>query len=162
MLCLPGSARPRSSSRSSAIVGFLVLVLLTSACASTGPKPGTGAIAFRLHWTGVADLDLYVLSPLGERIDFIQRQVASGGVLDIDCNVGMQKCARPMENVFWPRGNAPKGSYQYWIVVANTEGLDEADTYRLQVLVRGEPVTEWQGTLGQLLAGRLRANVDYS
>lgn len=150
------------SRRSPTTVLLFVLVLFAAGCASTGPKPGTGAIAFRLHWTGAADLDLYVLSPLGERIDFIQRQVASGGVLDIDCNVGGEPCASPMENVFWPRGDAPKGSYQYWIVVANTEGLEEADTYRLQVLVRGQPVTEWQGTLGQLLTDRLRANVDYS
>lgn len=64
----------------------LAAALLLGACASAGVRPGTGNLTFRLTWDGRADLDLYVLSPLGERIDFITRRVASGGTLDVDCN----------------------------------------------------------------------------
>lgn len=110
------------------------MALLPSACASGRVRPGTGDISFRLTWTGTADLDLYVLSPLGERVDFIRRRAASGGALDVDCNVhGTEPCAVPMENIFWPKRAAPPGKYLFWAAVANHQGLLPEDTYRLEV-----------------------------
>ena len=128
----------------------LGLVLLSNACASTAPQPGTGEVAFRVTWTGIADLDLYVRSPLGERVDFLNRQVDSGGILDVDCNAGTSVCSLPMENIFWPRRKAPPGRYKYWIVVANPAGLEPSDTYYLRAFARGEIVSERRGKLSEL------------
>jgi len=117
--------------------GWLVLgVLLLVGCAS-GPRPGTGDISFRLLWTGRSDLDLYVRSPLGERIDFVRRTSDSGGMLDVDCNVESvietNVCSEPMENIFWPKGTAPEGEYRFWVVIADPKGLLETDVYKVEV-----------------------------
>ena len=138
----------------------LGLALLSVACASTTAQPGTGHVTFRLTWTGLADLDLYVRSPLGERVDFLHREVDSGGALDIDCNVRAFLCAHPMENIFWPRGTAPPGSYKYWVVIANPAGLQMSDTYYLRALVRGEVVSEQRGRLTELEEQPLTAWID--
>jgi len=129
---------------------LVCLALLVVACASTAVRPGTGHLTFRLTWTGPADLDLYVQSPLGERVNFLHREVGSGGALDVDCNVGEVLCPDPMENIFWPRNGAPTGSYRYWVVIANPDGLQPSDTYHLKVLVRGELVAERGGPIAEL------------
>ena len=128
----------------------LGLAMLAVACASTGVRPGTGHLTFRLTWTGLADLDLYAQSPLGERVNFLHREVDSGGTLDVDCNVGEFLCTHPMENIFWPRKAAPPGSYKYWVVISNPAGLQPSDTYYLRVLLRGEVVSEQRGSLTEL------------
>ncbi len=129
---------------------LLVIALLVVACASTAVRPGTGHLTFRLTWTGPSDLDLYVQSPLGERVNFLHREVGSGGTLDVDCNVGEVVCPNPMENIFWPRNGAPTGSYRYWVVVADADGLQPSDTFHLKVLVRSELVAERGGPITEL------------
>jgi hypothetical protein len=101
-------------------------------------------------WEGDADLDLYVTSPLEEPINFVHRSSESGGQLDIDCNAAPDRmCARPIENVFWPTGRAPAGSYQVWVELANVPSGEKpaarfAETgvdFALQIL-RGTRVVE--------------------
>jgi len=128
----------------------VLLAVAAGACASAGPRPGVGDISFRLAWEGEADLDLYVISPLGERIDFLHREVESGGRLDIDCNVTVSepapaagglvtvvprkvRCPQPLENVYWPEGAAPPGSYRVQVVLADGDGALDSDRYRLEV-----------------------------
>ena len=115
----------------------LLPTLLLVACASSGPKPGVGDISFRLLWTGQSDLDLYVRSPLGERIDFVRRSSESGGMLDVDCNVQSvietNICSEPMENIFWPKGTAPEGEYRFWAVIADPRELRDEDVYKVEV-----------------------------
>lgn len=123
---------------------------MAAGCASRGPVPGTGDIAFRLTWEGEADLDLYVVASDGERIDFIHRRAASGGVLDIDCNVTIAtpgahdpesapveyrklRCPHPIENVYWPKGRAPEGLYRVQVLLADAAGARTEDAYRLDV-----------------------------
>jgi hypothetical protein len=116
---------------------LVLLLFLLTGCASSGPKPGTGDISFRLLWTGQSDLDLYVTSPLDERIDFVRRSSRSGGLLDVDCNVQTvietNLCSEPMENIFWPRGAAPEGEYRFWAVIADPHGLQEEDVFKVEV-----------------------------
>ncbi|MGA7615216.1 MAG: hypothetical protein WBX15_08540 [Thermoanaerobaculia bacterium] len=133
--------------RSALFIAVIGGLLLTS-CASTG-RPGTGDLSFRITWTGRADVDLYVESPLREPVNYVQNRAASGGWLDIDCNVhGVSMCGTPMENVFWPRGRAPKGTYRFWVQLSNPEGLTPDDRYTLEVR-RGERVV-WS-TQGQVV-----------
>lgn len=115
---------------------LLALLLAFAGCAS-GPRPGTGDISFRLLWTGESDLDLYVRSPLGDRVDFVRRVSESGGTLDVDCNVAnaieTNLCSEPMENIFWPRGSAPAGEFRFWAFVADPKGLKPEDVYKVEV-----------------------------
>lgn len=145
-------ARRSATSR----MALFVFVLCAEACASAAPapRPGTGDISFRLTWDGEADLDLYVASPLGEMVDFHNRSVLSGGALDVDCNVrqtdSVYMCPEPMENIFWPRGMAPPGTFQYWAVLAYPREADPKDEYLLQVRIGERLVGEHAGRVADL------------
>jgi uncharacterized protein YfaP (DUF2135 family) len=126
-------------------------------CVSSARRAaGTGDIAFRLLWQGPVDLDLHVTSPLDETIDFVRRTSESGGRLDVDCNAAPDRmCPRPIENVFWPAGKAPPGTYEVWVELANLPGRkEEAERFvevgvelRLQILRGTEVVDERTGRL---------------
>lgn len=74
---------------------------------------GTGDVEVTLSMTEATDLDLYVADPNGAVVYYGNRDVLSGGHLDLDANAG---CGSNMgvnhEHVFWPRGRAPAGTYQ--------------------------------------------------
>ena len=129
---------------------LLTVTSLSAGCASTDLRPGTGDLSFRLTWTGSADLDLYVRSPLGERIYFLDRQAPSGGKLDVDCNVRGRLCPEPMENIYWARGAAPTGTYEYWVIIAQQEGMTEDDSYRVEVRRTKRVVQANEGSVQQL------------
>jgi len=90
-------------------------LLLLTACVSTAPRPGTGDVSFRLRWeSDRADLDLAVREPEGPWVDFTVRRSEQGGLLDVDCNASPREiCRHPIENVFWPAGEAPEGRYRF-------------------------------------------------
>jgi hypothetical protein len=141
------------------LLAFAIPVALASACASSARRnAGTGDIAFRLLWEGPADLDLYVISPLDEPIDFTRRVCESGGQLDVDCNAAPDRmCARPIENVFWPVGRAPSGEYRVWVQLANVPSGEEAAAelswtgvdFRLQILRGARVAQELPGHLSE-------------
>lgn len=87
----------------------------TTVPATTSPEPvlGTGDIQFTLRWSSTADLDLAVLDPNGEEINFDQPMSSSGGQLDVDSNAICDSAVtNPVENIFWPAGASPMGTYQ--------------------------------------------------
>lgn len=154
------------------------LALVAGACASRGPRPGVGDISFRLAWEGEADLDLYVISPLRERIDFLHREVPSGGRLDVDCNVTVSepvpvadgqstlvprklRCPRPLENVFWPDGAAPPGDYRVQVLLADGEGALGTDRYRLEVRLGRAVVWSDEGPVLEVATEPLHRLVAY-
>lgn len=75
---------------------------------------GTGDVQVTLRWSNLNDLDLHVIDPAGEEIYFQRRTSASGGRLDVDSNAGCvnNMTERPVENIFWGAGQAPRGQYQ--------------------------------------------------
>jgi hypothetical protein len=117
-------------------------------CTSTKLRPGTGDIAFRLRWSGPADLDLRVEDPNGHELSFIQRRCEGDGVLDIDCNATPEEiCRQPIENIYWAPGRAPEGVYRYKAVFFNVhEDVSTAD-YELQVLLGDQVVERRSGLL---------------
>lgn len=148
---------------------FLRLALVAAvfaslaSCASAPAGPGNGDIAFRLVWTGNADLDLYVVSPLGERVDFTTRSVGSGGTLDVDCNVRNNQCAAPMENVFWPRYLAPQGEYRYAVNDATEEGIEpDAGAWVLEIRVRNRVVKQHSGTTVSLRKSIFQEKISFT
>ena len=68
---------------------------------------GHGDVQITLTWDNGADLDLHVIDPNGEEIYFYHPYSASGGILDVDDTNGYGP-----ENIFWPQGEAPEGTYR--------------------------------------------------
>ena len=117
-------------------------------CASTRLRPGTGDIALRLIWSGTDDLDLHVEDPKGHQLDFLRRECEGGGILDIDCNASPEEiCNRPIENVYWPEGEAPDGAYRFSAVLFNASETTKSVDFRLQVLLGEAVVREETGCL---------------
>lgn len=145
------------------LVLVAAIVAALSSCASTPAGPGSGDISFRLVWTGSADLDLYVVSPLGERVDFMTRSVRSGGTLDVDCNVRNNQCPAPMENVFWPRHMAPQGDYRYTINEATEEGVEpSAGAWVIELRVLGRVVKQHSGTTASLRRSIFQEEISFA
>jgi hypothetical protein len=88
-----------------------------------GQSLGGGDIQATLRWSGAADLDLHVLDPAGEEVYYGHVTAASGGHLDHDANAGCNGIAdddNPVENIYWPTGGAPSGSYTVFVKVYDT------------------------------------------
>ncbi|MCP5158838.1 MAG: hypothetical protein H6974_01685 [Gammaproteobacteria bacterium] len=72
----------------------------------------TGEITATLLWNGKADLDLVVYCPSDQMLDY-QNPQECGGTLDVDANTARGSLSdRPVENVFWPAGQAEPGTYR--------------------------------------------------
>jgi len=111
-----------------------LLPLLAAGCSATR-RAGTGDVAFRLVWDGTSDLDLLVEDPGGTCIFWGRRESPLRGVLDVDCNAGTQRvCDHPIENVFWPTGVAPTGTYRVWVRAHALLPAEAPLAYQLQVL----------------------------
>jgi hypothetical protein len=126
-----------------------LLLVASSICwlaCSAHPRAGTGDVAFRLTWRGISDLDLMVVDPDDNCIFFGNRQPASGGILDVDCNAGAVPCERPIENVFWPSTSAPAGTYRVWVHAHSLLPAEAPLAYELQVLRGERAIFEHAGT----------------
>lgn len=75
-------------------------------------KVGTGDVQVSLSWDTATDVDLHVVDPLGEEIYYKSKKSISGGVLDLDSNAGCNIDNINNENITWPKGKAPKGTYK--------------------------------------------------
>ncbi|MDA8020996.1 MAG: hypothetical protein MPN21_26460 [Thermoanaerobaculia bacterium] len=171
------------------LVGSLVvtsglLFCLLSGCAST--RPGTGDLSFRLLWDGSADLDLHAEDPhgrhVGTQMSFASAQDAAAlrrqlaeytrleneldhvpkGILDVDCNADPERmCKRPIENIFWPTGTAPRGTYEVWVHHFQNVTGDDGVPYFLEIR-RGERVVQTiRGTVAEDDPTSERISVDY-
>jgi hypothetical protein len=89
------------------------------------PELGTGDVQVTLRWSSTADLDLAVNDPAGGQIDFENRTSPSGGQLDVDSNADCATATTsPVENVFWPAGQAPDGEYRLTVTYYDVCGAD--------------------------------------
>jgi hypothetical protein len=111
---------------------------------------GTGDVQVTLEWGSEADLDLHVIEPDGTEIYFGNRgPTTTGGELDVDANAA---CGNPdgfpggVENVFWPPGEAPSGSYQVFVVGYDTSCGD--GSYTLTIRAEGQDEQVHTGTVG--------------
>ncbi len=116
--------------------------------AQVPPTLGTGDIQVTLRWTTTDDVDLAVSDPSGDVLAYYNRAVASRGQLDVDANAGCsEQNTSPIENVFWPAGQAPQGQYSIEVNLFTRCG-SSADPipFNLTVLVQGTTRTI-QGTV---------------
>lgn len=76
----------------------------------------SGEVQFSLVWESKTDLDLHVITPIGERIFYKSRVGASRGELDVDRNANSRKLTNePVENVRWLEGDPISGRYTVWV-----------------------------------------------
>lgn len=89
-----------------------------TALSTTVTVVGTGDVQVTLSWDVDSDVDLHVVAPGGEELFYGRRRGASGGELDLDSNAACRIDGVRNENITWPTGRAPRGSYtvrvDYW------------------------------------------------
>jgi len=126
-------------------------ITFTNDCDGTfegGSQGQTGDVSFRLTWTGPQDLDLHVIEPSGERIYYSNSTSATNGQLDVDSNAGCgSESPSPTENIFWPEGSAPRGTYEFWADLwSNCSGTD-TPAYTLRVFEGDTVVQTYTGNI---------------
>lgn len=106
---------------------------------------GTGDVQVTLTWSKSVDLDLHVTDPGYEEIYYNNDESSSGGKLDIDNKCSNFVMGKP-ENVFWPTGGAPSGTYK--VVVRYYTSCDDSGSvpYTVRVVAKGQ-VSTYSGTL---------------
>ncbi|NJL22450.1 MAG: hypothetical protein HC895_19200 [Leptolyngbyaceae cyanobacterium SM1_3_5] len=107
------------------------------------PTLGTGDIQVTLRWTTSDDLDLAVSDPQGQTVTYFNRQVQSGGQLDVDANAGCSSSTTsPIENIFWPPSQAPQGNYQVVVnLFTRCQPSSSPIPFTLTLLVQGTTQT---------------------
>jgi hypothetical protein len=109
----------------------------------------SGDVQVSLIWFNKNDLDLHCIDPYGFEIYNKEghRRSPSGGELDVDAN-GLTPdgrdsplTAEPVENIYWPTGGAPPGTYKVYVDFSRyrpAEGAPQTTTYKLSVLHGGK------------------------
>ncbi len=100
-------------------------------------RVGTGDVQVSVWWDAPSDVDLHVIDPSGEEVFFANTQSASGGTLDLDSNPACNLDNINNENIVWPTGGAPTGSYTVNLVYFADCGVPESN-YIVTVQVVGK------------------------
>jgi hypothetical protein len=106
---------------------------------------GTGDVQVTVQWNTAADVDLHVRDPYGELIYYGDPTSASGGRLDVDSNFPCGTNMFYVENVYWPSGRAPAGTYQVLVDVLSLCG-GGTPTWTLTARVNGAVVLTRSGS----------------
>jgi hypothetical protein len=106
---------------------------------------GTGVVQVSVSWNTDADVDLYVIEPLGFEIYYSQDTSPNGGSLDLDSNAACSGDNVRNENITYPN-TAPAGTYT---VKVNLWDDCEAPTtdYVVTVRRRDQAPLTFTGTL---------------
>jgi hypothetical protein len=72
---------------------------------------GTGDVQVTATWDAASDVDLHVQEPNGNEVFWQAPTSSTGGALDLDSNPGCVIDNRNAENIRWPAGQAPSGTY---------------------------------------------------
>lgn len=105
-----------------------------------------GEVNVSLMWNNFNDLDLAVIDSFGDQINFNRRSSPSGGRLDVDMNAN-SRSRTPIENISWPAGKAPPGTYRVLVALYDVKERSNAPTpFTVTVTVMGQR-TVHQGVL---------------
>jgi hypothetical protein len=107
----------------------------------------SGAVQVTLGWSTGADIDLYVTDPFGEELSYRNTSVGSGGTLDRDAR-GACTNGQTTENVYWPAGAAPRGTYRIAAHYFNDCQAGGATEVVLSIMVGGRALGVYQYNLG--------------
>ncbi|MDR2824077.1 MAG: hypothetical protein LBB41_02630 [Prevotellaceae bacterium] len=110
------------------------------------PTPTTGDVQFLLKWNNYNDLDLSCIDPSGATISYMRRESPTGGILEIDMNVGDNRSLEPIENIYWQAGNAPAGTYKVYLTYYAIHDNVDDTPYSIKVKY-GDTVEDFNGTI---------------
>jgi len=112
----------------------------------------TGDVQISIAWEGINDIDVHVqVEPfhvgMASIISWMNRQGLCGGMLDVDANAFMLT-QKPVENIFWAKGQAPYGRYTIAVHHFRSRTGQFSTPVEVAVLVDGElkrfyPVTTY-------------------
>lgn len=105
-----------------------------------------GDVQISLMWSNVNDLDLHVVPPSGERINFAHKRSRCGGELDVDMNAGTQS-DEPVENVYWALNGGPRGEFKVFVNHYTNRGVENPSPFMIVVTVDGRTRT-YRGSVG--------------
>jgi hypothetical protein len=106
---------------------------------------GTGDVQVSLSWDKSEDIDLHVVDPDGSEIYWSQPGSPSSGMLDLDSNAACDVDNKNNENIRWPTGTAPRGTYT--VRVDNFENCSlEAVKYVVTVHSGSRPAQTFMGS----------------
>jgi hypothetical protein len=108
---------------------------------------GTGDVQVTLTWQTNDDIDLYVTDPNGETIYYMNDISTTGGELDRDNLCSDMIIGRP-ENIYWPEGGAPSGSYSVQVNYFDPCEAEHPVNWTVRVIIKGA-VQTFTGTLTQ-------------
>jgi len=116
-------------------------------CESRPETPSTGDVQVLLSWENYNDLDLACVDPSGDRVWFKNKRIRSGGILEIDMNVKPNDSKTPIENIYWPQGSAPNGTYgvYLWLYKQHEANINET-SYKILVKY-GDKTEEFTGKI---------------
>jgi len=109
-------------------------------------RVGSGDVQVSVAWDAPTDVDLHVTDPSGEEIYFAHKTSASGGNLDLDSNAACTIDHVNNENVVWPTGSAPSGTYTVQLVYWSACSQPQSN-YTVTVVVAGQQPQVFSGTL---------------
>jgi len=109
-------------------------------------RVGSGDVQVSVAWDAPTDVDLHVTDPASEEIYFANTTSASGGELDLDSNAACSIDNINNENIVWPVGGAPSGSYSVDLVYYSACTQPQTN-YTVTIFVRGQTPQTFSGTL---------------
>lgn len=91
-------------------------------------KARSGDIQISLIWDNHNDIDLhvkYINGYTNNKISWVNKSDNFGGLLDVDMNsVTSYRSDHPVENIFWPSGKAPRGTFKVYVHHYTCTGKD--------------------------------------
>ena len=103
----------------------------------------SGDVQIALIWNTIDDLDLHCFDPSNQQIYFGKKRSTTGGELDVDMNAG-RTSTEPVENIYWPTGRAPSGTYKVYVVFYARKSGASTIPYKVAINYKGT-IETYQG-----------------